>query len=147
MRERLRATVRVVFVSFVALGLAITVLGPITGDRVRLPLVAAVTVAGAAIAYEVFRAARKSGRLSWQEGVALWSARPTAEESPELLAEWQGLLASARAGRGRSRQRFIRRLGPLAGPATMPLLDAMATVDAEEFDRLVARFVEESRRG
>ena len=147
MRERLRATVRVVFVSFVALGLAITVLGPITGDRVRLPLVAAVTVAGAAIAYEVFRAAHKSGRLSWQEGVALWSARPTAEESPELLAEWQGLLATARAGRGRSRQRFIRRLGPLAGPATMPLLDAMATVDAEEFDRLVARFVEESRRG
>jgi hypothetical protein len=144
-RERLRATVRVVFVSFVALGLAITVLGPITGDRVRLPLVAAVTVAGAAIAYEVFRAARKSGRLSWQEGSALWSARPTAEEPPELLAEW--LLASARAGRGRSRQRFIRRLGPLAGPATMPLLDAMATVDAEEFDRLVARFVEESRRG
>ncbi|HEX6947088.1 MAG TPA: hypothetical protein VF246_07030 [Acidimicrobiia bacterium] len=147
MRSRLRVIARILFPSVIALGLAAAVLGPITGEPIEVPLVASVTVAGAAIAYEVIRVARKSGRLAWQDGTTLWAGRrgAPAVEVPDPLGHWESLLAAARVDQDRSRRRFLRRLAPLTRTETQPLVDAMAAADPEEFDRLVSRFVAESR--
>lgn len=147
MRKAVRSLIRIVVPTVLALGIAALVIPPATGDSYELPLLASATVAGLAIVVEVFRVSRCSGRLAWEKGPALWSKRrplpPTA--SPDPLLEWEGLLASARKERGRGRQRFLRRVSALATPRTRPLVEAMASAETAELDRLVARFIEESR--
>lgn len=147
MRDLARVITRVVLFSVVALGLAAGLLGPLVEDDVEVSVVAMVTVAGATIAYEAVRAARRSGLLAWERTVPLWEARLEAapRQPPSPLGEWEGLLAAARPNGDRSRLRLLRRMSRLADGNTQPLLDAIATADSEEFDDLVARFVEESR--
>ncbi len=147
MRDFVRKGVRVVLIGAATFGLAFGLLGPLVEDDVEVSVVAAVTVVGIVISYELMKTARRSGRLAWHRVPPLWGGHPV-EVSPDLpdsVWEWEALVGAARSDE-RARDRLLRRMAPLARPGSASF-EAIRSASDVDFDRELQRFIEESRRG
>lgn len=146
MLDLLRVVGRIALAGAVAFGLAVGLLGPFVEDQAEVSVVAVVTVIGAALAFEIIRAARRSGRLAWERSIPIWARarRGTAARQPDGVAEWEALLVAARPAEPRARDRLLRRMESLAWHADPAILASIRTAEPDEFEGLVRRFVEEA---
>lgn len=147
MRDLIRKGIRIALIGAAAFGLAFGLLGPLVEDDVEVSVVAAVTVVGAAISYELLKTARKSGRLAWQKVPPLWGGHQAEVgiDLPDSVWEWEALVGAARSD-ARAMDRLLRRMAPFA-PGGARELEEIRASSGEEFDRRLERFIEAARRG